>query len=61
MKHYEYCVCKDGWMMGAYMDDKKGAEDCAARYASQHPDSKVEIKVNVYDEMEYRYFKEVGC
>ena len=40
---------------------KKGAEDCAARYASQYPDSKVEIKVNVYDEMEYRYFKEVGC
>lgn len=48
-------------MMGAYMDNKKRAEECAARYASKYPGSKIEIKLNVYDEMEYRYFKEVGC
>ena len=48
-------------MMGAYMDNKMRAEECAARYASKYPGSKIEIKLNVYDEMEYRYFKEVGC
>ena len=47
MKHYEYCVCKDGWMMGAYMDNKKRAEECAARYASKYPGSKIEIKDGV--------------
>ena len=61
MKHYEYCVCKDGWMMGAFMDNKKRAEDCAARYSGKYPDSKIEIKVNVYSDDEYRYFKEIGC
>lgn len=61
MKHFEYCVCKDGWMMGAFMDSKKRAEDCAAHYAAKYPDSKIEIKVNVYSDDEYRYFKEIGC
>ena len=32
------------------MHNRKRAEVCAAQY-----------KVNVYSEMEYRYFKEVGC
>ena len=61
MKHFEYCVCKDGWMMGAYMDNKPQAEQVAARYAEKYPDSKIEVKVRVYDEMEYRYFKEGSC
>lgn len=50
MKHVEYCVGKDGWLMGSYMDNKKWAEDCAARYAAQYPESKVEIKVFIYNE-----------
>lgn len=30
-------------------------------FHAKYPDSKIEIKVNVYSDDEYRYFKEIGC
>lgn len=47
-KYYEFCVIKNGWMMGSYRRKAEAIED-AKRYTAEYPGQTVAIKAHVYD------------
>ncbi len=47
-KYYEFCVIKNGWMMGSYRR-KAEATEAAKRYITDYPGQSVAIKAHVYD------------
>lgn len=46
-KYYEFCVIKNGWMMGSYRR-KAEATEAAKRYITDYPGQTVAIKAHVY-------------
>lgn len=47
MKYYEFCVIKNGFMMGSF-DNKQSAFSWSSELRSKYPDSMIEIKAHVY-------------
>ena len=47
-KYYEFCVIKNGWMMGSFHRKAEAIED-AKRYMAEYPGQTVAIKAHVYD------------
>lgn len=47
MKYYEFCVIKNGFMMGSF-DNKQSAFSWSSELRKKYPDSMIEIKAHVY-------------
>lgn len=47
-KYYEFCVIKNGWMMGSFRR-KAEAIEAAKCYITDYPGQPVAIKAHVYD------------